>query len=102
MGGNRVDSSPVLENAARRCAIQRASTLKEVREADLVVLAAPISGVTDLVGDLSPTGALITDAASAKSAIVRRAEDLKLRFVGGHPMAAAASLPGGQREPESL
>ena len=48
-----VDTPPVLENAARRGAIQRASTLKEVREADLVVLAAPISRVTDLVGDLS-------------------------------------------------
>ena len=67
-----VDSPPVLENAAQRGAIHGASTLKEVREADLVVLAAPISRVTDLVGDLSPTGALITDVASAKSAIVRR------------------------------
>ena len=84
-----VDSPPVLENAAQRGAIHGASTLKEVREADLVVLAAPISRVTDLVGDLSPTGALITDVASAKSAIVRRAEDLKLRFVGGHPMAGS-------------
>jgi prephenate dehydrogenase len=79
----------VLENAARRGAIHRASTLKEVREADLVVLAAPISRVTELVEDLPPTDALITDVASAKSAIVRRAEDLKLRFVGGHPMAGS-------------
>ena len=84
-----VDSRPVLENAARRGAIHRASTLKEVREADLVVLAAPISRVADLLGDLTPTEALITDVASAKSAIVRRAEDLKLRFVGGHPMAGS-------------
>src|ERR687890_184572 len=84
-----VDSRPVLENAARRGAIHRASTLKEVREADLVVLAAPISKVTDLLGDLTPTKALITDVASAKSAIVRRAESLKLRFVGGHPMAGS-------------
>ena len=84
-----VDTPAVLENAARRGAIHRASTLKEVREADLVVLAAPISRVTDLLGDLTPTGALITDVASAKSAIVRRAEDLKLRFVGGHPMAGS-------------
>jgi prephenate dehydrogenase len=61
----------------------------EVREADLVVLAAPISKVTDLVEDLTPTNALITDVASAKSAIVRRAESLKLRFVGGHPMAGS-------------
>ena len=84
-----VDSKDVLEEAAQSGAIDRASTLKEVREADLVVLAAPISKVTDLVGDLTPTNALITDVASAKSAIVRRAEDLKLRFVGGHPMAGS-------------
>jgi prephenate dehydrogenase len=84
-----VDSPPVLEKAARRGAIHRASMLKEVREADLVVLAAPISRVTELVEDLPPTDALITDVASAKSAIVRRAEDLKLRFVGGHPMAGS-------------
>src|SRR5688500_1030481 len=84
-----VDAPQVLENAAQSGAIHRAATLKEVREADLVVLAAPISKVTDLVGDLTPTNALVTDVASAKSAIVRRAEDLKLRFVGGHPMAGS-------------
>jgi prephenate dehydrogenase len=84
-----VDAPQVLENAAQSGAIHRAATLKEVREADLVVLAAPISKVTDLVGDLIPTNALITDVASAKSAIVRRAENLKLRFVGGHPMAGS-------------
>ncbi|HKH39844.1 MAG TPA: prephenate dehydrogenase/arogenate dehydrogenase family protein [Rubrobacter sp.] len=84
-----VDTPEVLENAALRGAIHRASTLKEVRGADLVVLAAPISKVTDLLGDLTPTNTLITDVASAKSAIVRRAESLKLRFVGGHPMAGS-------------
>jgi len=84
-----VDTPQVLENAAQSGAIHRASTLKEVREADLIVLAAPISKVTELVGDLTPTNALITDVASAKSAIVRRAEDLQLRFVGGHPMAGS-------------
>ena len=87
--GVGVDTPEVLENAARSGAIHRASTLKEVRGADLVVLAAPISKVTDLLGDLTPTNALITDVASAKSAIVRRAESLKLRFVGGHPMAGS-------------
>jgi prephenate dehydrogenase len=84
-----VDTPEVLDKAIQRGAIHRASTLKEVRGADLVVLAAPISKVTDLLGDLTPTNALITDVASAKSAIVRRAESLKLRFVGGHPMAGS-------------
>jgi prephenate dehydrogenase len=84
-----VDSPEVLESAVQRGAIHRASTLKEVSEADLVVLAAPISRVTDLLGDLTSTDALVTDVASAKSAIVHRAENLKLRFVGGHPMAGS-------------
>jgi prephenate dehydrogenase len=84
-----VDGPEVLESAVQRGAIHRASTLKEVREADLVVLAAPISRVTDLLGDLTSTDALVTDVASAKSAIVHRAENLKLRFVGGHPMAGS-------------
>ena len=84
-----VDRPDVLEEAAQSGAIQRASTLNEVREADLVVLAAPISKVTDLVVDLTPTDALITDVASAKSAVVRTAEGQGLRFVGGHPMAGS-------------
>ena len=37
----------------------------------LVVLAAPISKVTDLVAELPPTDALVTDVASTKMAVVR-------------------------------
>src|ERR687895_2157218 len=84
-----VDTPQVLEIAAQSGAIHRASTLKEVREADLVVLAAPISKVTDLVAQLPPTHALVTDVASAKSAIVGEAERQNLRFVGGHPMSGS-------------
>src|ERR687891_1646341 len=94
-----VDTPQVLEKATQSGAIHRASTLKEVREADLVVLAAPISRVTDLLGDLTPTGALITDVASTKNAIVRRAERLKLRFVGGHPMAGPQVSGGANPNP---
>jgi prephenate dehydrogenase len=84
-----VDSPDVLEEAEHAGAIHRASTLKEVRGADLVVLAAPISRVTALIGDLTPTDALFTDVASAKGAIVHAAENRGLRFVGGHPMAGS-------------
>ena len=70
-------------------AIDRASTMKEVRGTDLVVLAAPISRITSLIQDLAPTDALITDAASTKTKIVREAEARRLRFVGGHPMAGS-------------
>jgi len=84
-----VDAPDVLEEAVTLGAIDRASTLKEVRGTDLVTLAAPISKTTDIVGELAPTDALVTDVASAKSAIVREAERRELRFVGGHPMAGS-------------
>ncbi|MDQ3794618.1 MAG: prephenate dehydrogenase/arogenate dehydrogenase family protein, partial [Actinomycetota bacterium] len=50
-----VDKPEVLEKAVSLGAVDRASTLKEVRGADLVVLATPISKVTDLVAELPPT-----------------------------------------------
>jgi prephenate dehydrogenase len=83
------DKPEVLEEAADLGAIDRASTLKEVRGADLIVLAAPISKVKELLSELSPTNALITDVASTKTAIVAEAESHELRFVGGHPMAGS-------------
>ncbi len=84
-----VDRPEVLGKAEELGAVDRASTLKEVRGADLVVLAAPISKVTALLSELAPTDALVTDVASAKGAIVRAAEGENLRFVGGHPMAGS-------------
>jgi prephenate dehydrogenase len=84
-----VDRPEVLGEAEELGAVDRSSTLKEVREADLVVLAAPISKVTALLSEVAPTDALVTDVASAKSAIVRAAEGENLRFVGGHPMAGS-------------
>jgi prephenate dehydrogenase len=83
------DRSKVLEEAAALGAIDRPSTLEEARSADLVVLAAPISKVTDLVSQLPPTDALVTDVASTKMAVVREADEHGLRFVGGHPMAGS-------------
>ena len=65
-----------------------------VRNADLVVLAAPPLACLDLLGRLAgplrgalEPDAVITDVASTKRAIVTRAAALGLRFVGGHPMA---------------
>ncbi len=83
------DDPRVLQSAVELGAIDRVSTLEEIRGADLVVLAAPISKVTALLSELAPTDALVTDVASAKSAIVRAAEGQSLRFVGGHPMAGS-------------
>ncbi len=65
-----------------------------VEGADVVVLAGPppvcLAQLDDLAGGwrgaLAPD-AVITDVASTKGAIVRRATAHGLRFVGGHPMA---------------
>ena len=84
-----VDEPTVLEKATELGAIDRASTLKEARGAHLVVLAAPISRVAALIGNLAPTDAFITDVASTKTKIVREAEARGLRFVGGHPMSGS-------------
>ena len=62
--------------------------------ADLVVLAGPAPTVLEALEALAgpwrsalAPDAVITDVASTKSAIVTRASELGLRFVGGHPMA---------------
>jgi prephenate dehydrogenase len=74
--------------------------------ADLVVLAAPPLDCLELLGDLAgPVGAglqpdaVITDVASTKRAITRRATELGLRFVGGHPMAGVEASGFGAADP---
>jgi prephenate dehydrogenase len=85
-----VDAPEVLEQAIQLGAVNRAATIAEVRGADLVVLAAPISRIIAILDDLAPTDALVTDVGSTKAAIVRCAHDRGIRrFVGGHPMAGS-------------
>ncbi len=62
--------------------------------ADLIVIAAPPLETIDLIrqlgadlsGSLAP-GALVTDVASTKGAVMAAAAASGVRFVGGHPMA---------------
>jgi len=85
-----VDAPEVLERATDLGAVDRGWTLKEVRGGDAVVLAAPISRIPELVRELAPTDALVTDVASTKTKVVRTAEKAGIgRFVGGHPMAGS-------------
>ena len=95
--------SPSGEGAAQALAdgvIDRAAAtpIDALSDADLVVLAAPptacLAALDDLAGSWRaalPTGAVITDVASTKEAIVRFADAVGLRFVGGHPMAGLES-----------
>jgi prephenate dehydrogenase len=62
-----------------------------LRDADLVVLAAPVGAIVSLLGDLPelhPGRAVVLDLGSTKTAIVGAMSALPPRFepVGGHPM----------------
>src|ERR1019366_8986884 len=85
-----VDTDGTLERAVDLGAIDHPSRLDDVRGAEMVVLAAPVSRITGLLAELAPTDALVTDVGSAKAAIVRAAAAAGIgRFVGGHPMAGS-------------
>ena len=70
--------------------LDRGDPLDRVREADLIVLAAPIAAILDLLESLRPIvtpRSLITDTGSTKARIVGAARGL--RFIGGHPVAGS-------------
>ena len=71
-------------------------SLSAAAGAHLIVLAAPISENIRILGMLDravPGEALVTDTGSTKATTLAAAERLpaRLRFVGGHPIAGAAS-----------
>ena len=77
-----------------------------IEGAELVVLAAPpiacLDLLLDLAGPLRPAlgpNTVVTDVASTKQAIVARARDLDLRFVGGHPMGGRETAGFGASDP---
>lgn len=83
------------------------SAAEAVAAADLVVLAAPplacLALLEELAGPLHDAlrvDAVITDVASTKAAIVSRARELRLRFVGGHPMAGREASGYEAADPE--
>lgn len=92
------DTDPrVRARAVQRGAITEAygSLGEAVREADVVILAAPVMALRDLlprVGEAAPATALITDVGSTKRLVGAWAEATLShpeRFVGGHPMAGS-------------
>jgi prephenate dehydrogenase len=84
-----------------------ATAAEAVRGADLVVLAAPVPAclaamdqLRASLGTVLPETAVITDVASTKAALTERANELGLRYVGGHPMAGleAAGYRAGRAD----
>lgn len=75
--------------------------------ADLVIIAAPpletVALIQRLGGDLRgslASGALVTDVASTKGAVLAAAAAAGLRFVGGHPMAGRESTGYAASRPD--
>lgn len=92
------DSAPgVALRARERSALDLAcaSLAEAVANSDLVVLAAPLLTMRDLLAEIAPflkPEAIITDLGSAKAEVVSWAKSLlpaPNQFVGGHPMAGS-------------
>ena len=88
-----VDAHDVLDAALASGVIHDGSpSVNALADADLVVLAAPVPAIIDLIGALGSAGfrGIVTDVGSTKRQILAAAERAGLtRFVGGHPMAGS-------------
>jgi len=71
---------------------------KAVKDADLAIIATPISRIVKIAKDIAPhlkPGCIVTDVGSVKGVIVREIEKMarirrkEIYFVGGHPMAGS-------------
>jgi len=92
-----IDHQEVLEGSAAtelaevRLPVERAGWARELAEVDLVVLAAPVAAINEVMGEALTVGCTVTDCGSTKRRIAERARQLggAARFVPGHPMAGA-------------
>ncbi len=89
-----IDSTDVLDRAIDRGAItlRASSVVESVRDADLVMLCAPVLECVNLIPEIAPhikQDAIISDVCSVKVPLVQAANealDNPSRFIGGHPM----------------
>ena len=89
-----MDRPEVVADARRRGAVtDERVRLEDLRDVGLVVLAAPVLEIAELLLVAGRAGlpGLITDVGSTKRHIMATAATSSLRFVGGHPVAGAAS-----------
>ncbi|TFG91133.1 MAG: prephenate dehydrogenase/arogenate dehydrogenase family protein, partial [Candidatus Atribacteria bacterium] len=92
-----IDKQEIIEKAIIRGAIDEGTiNLKEgIKEADVVILAAPVKVILDLLPQINPflkKGCLVTDTGSTKTQIVKKANKVlskDIQFIGGHPMAGS-------------
>jgi prephenate dehydrogenase len=91
------DRAPVLKLARSKGAIDEGHTdpVAAVRGSQVVLLAAPVGSIIELIGRLGPAlppKTLLTDVGSTKSEVLARATDtfgknVGRRYLAGHPMA---------------
>jgi prephenate dehydrogenase len=91
------DRAPVLERARAKGAIDQGSTdpSEAARGSQVILLAAPVGAITELIGRLGPVlppKTLLTDAGSTKVEVLKHAtavfgKNTGRRFLAGHPMA---------------
>lgn len=101
-----------LRKALKRRAVDRGTMdiAAGVRGADLIIIAAPVHAIPSLVrkaAAFAKKGAVITDAGSTKSWVVREAERAAPRgcgvyFVGSHPMAGSERTSVEHSRPDLL
>jgi prephenate dehydrogenase len=99
-----VDAPAVLDAARASDVIHEArSSVRELTDVDLVVLAAPVHAIVALIGELGSAGfaGIVTDVGSTKRDILAAAEQAGLaRFIGGHPMAGSERGGFDQSRPD--
>lgn len=83
------------------------SPVRAIRGAGFVVLATPPDSTLQLIDALAPMlapGAILTDVASVKTAVVERAVSAGLggRFAGGHPLAGTHGSGFAHARPDRL
>jgi prephenate dehydrogenase len=91
------DSAGVLDRARKQGSIDEGHTLPAdaARGSDVVVLAAPVGAIIDLIGHLGPVlppKTFVTDVGSTKAEVLDKAKsvfgkNVARRFLAGHPMA---------------
>jgi prephenate dehydrogenase len=91
------DRVPVMKLARQKGAIDdtESDPAKAVRGSQVVLLAAPVGAIVELIGRVGPSlepKALLTDVGSTKAEILARAtstfgKHVSRRFLAGHPMA---------------
>ena len=74
------------QNTMRLAAARGLVSAADAREADVVVLAAPIPALPEILSSLGGTSAVVTDMASTKVRVMGWAAAAGVDLVGGHPM----------------